>query len=133
MQWLFELNDRQRSAVLATALGILDGTSRNENVSIEIREFVDGLSMALKEVSDEVKKEIPTSRKSRITFGEVGISPLTLERIKNNSELIASARKKANIKVQTPKVLSNTRVGQRKEMKKEISLFGWTIRSGNDR
>ena len=129
MQWFYELDDKERTAVLAYALCTLQGTLQDANQATEVREFAEKLLMSLKEESREIKKELP-QRKLKNTFEDAGIGPGTLETLNSNNDLGTSVRKK-NI-VQTPKVLSNTQKVLKKEKKKEFSLFGWTIRSGND-
>jgi hypothetical protein len=110
MKWLYELNDEERSKVLAYAIGVLEGTSQYKDTSAEFQDFADELLNELVKKSVELKK-----KRFRCTI--------------NSDELLS--RKKNNIKIQTPKVLTKTRSVRKKEKKKENGLFGWTIKSGN--
>jgi hypothetical protein len=109
MKWLYELNDEERSKVLAYAIGVLEGTSQYKDTSAEFQDFADELLNELLKKSIELKK-----RRFRSTV---------------NNKLLTS--EKTNIKVQTPKVLTKTRSVRKKEKKKENGFFGWTIESGN--
>jgi hypothetical protein len=109
VRWLYELNDEERSKVLAYAIGILEGTSQYKDTSSEFQDFADELLNELVEKSVELKNQ-----RFRGTV---------------NSKLLT--KKKTNIKVQTPTVLTKTRSVRKKEKKKENGFFGWTIESGN--